>query len=84
VASIEDPGVIARILAHRDHALGRVQPQRALYAARAPPGESGRGQALERVFESTIRPTLARAHEGHVTDPDAIGRARNELAFEQV
>jgi len=40
VASIEDPGVIARILAHRDRASGRAQPERALHAARAPPGQS--------------------------------------------
>jgi hypothetical protein len=40
VASIEAPGVIARILAHRDRASGRAQPERALHAARAPPGES--------------------------------------------
>jgi hypothetical protein len=39
VTSIEDPGVIARILAHRDRASGRAQPQRALHAARAPPGQ---------------------------------------------
>ena len=37
VASIEDPGVIARMLAHRDRASDRAQPQRALHAARAPP-----------------------------------------------
>jgi hypothetical protein len=40
VASIEDPGVIVRILAHRDRASGRAQPGRALHAARAPPGQS--------------------------------------------
>jgi hypothetical protein len=40
VASIEDPGVIVRILAHRDRASGRAQPERALHAARAPPGQS--------------------------------------------
>jgi len=39
VASIEDPGVIGRILAHRDRASGRAQPERALHAARAPPGQ---------------------------------------------
>ena len=40
VASIEEPGVIARILAHRDRASGRLQPQPALPAARAPPVRS--------------------------------------------
>jgi hypothetical protein len=30
VASIEEPGVIARILAHRDRSSGRTQPERAL------------------------------------------------------
>ena len=39
VASIEDPGVIARILAHRDRASDRPQEQRVLHAARAPPGQ---------------------------------------------
>jgi len=40
VASIEEPGVIARILAHRDRASGRLQSQPALPAARAPPVRS--------------------------------------------
>jgi hypothetical protein len=40
MASIEDPGVIARILAHRDRASDRPQEQRVLHAARAPPGQS--------------------------------------------
>jgi len=40
VASIEDPGVIARMLAHRDRALDKPQEQRVLHAARAPPGQS--------------------------------------------
>ena len=40
VASIEDPGAIARILAHRDRVSGGIQPQRALHAARAAPGQS--------------------------------------------
>ena len=41
VASIEDPGVIARILAQGDHASDRSQAQRVLHAARAPPGQWG-------------------------------------------
>jgi hypothetical protein len=40
VASIEDTGVITRILAHRDRASGKARPQRALQSARAPPGKS--------------------------------------------
>jgi hypothetical protein len=40
VSSIEEPAVIARILAHRDRASGSAQPERALHAARAPPGKS--------------------------------------------
>jgi hypothetical protein len=40
VASIGEPGVIARILAHRDRVSGSAQPERALHAARAPPGQS--------------------------------------------
>ncbi len=39
VASIEDPGVIARMLAHGDHASARLQEQPVLHAARAPPGQ---------------------------------------------
>ena len=39
VASIEDPGVIARMLAHRDRASDRPQEKRVLHAARAPPGQ---------------------------------------------
>ena len=38
VASIEDPAVIARILAHRYCTSDRPQEQRVLHAARAPPG----------------------------------------------
>ena len=39
VASIEDPAVIARILAQGDHASDRSQEPRVLHAARAPPGQ---------------------------------------------
>jgi hypothetical protein len=39
VASIEDLGVIARILAQGDHASDRSQEPRVLHAARAPPGQ---------------------------------------------
>jgi hypothetical protein len=39
VASIEDPGLIACILAHRGHSRGRAQPERAMQAARAPPAQ---------------------------------------------
>ena len=39
VASIEDPAVIARILAQGDHASDSAPEPRVLHAARAPPGQ---------------------------------------------
>jgi len=40
IASIEDPAVIARILAHLDRTVGRWEPELAPLAARAPPVHS--------------------------------------------
>lgn len=37
IASIEEPEVIARILAHQERGCGAAEPERAPIAARAPP-----------------------------------------------
>jgi len=65
VASIEEPRVIVRILAHRDRASGRAQTERALHAARTLPGQSaphGHAPPPCGKREATFRQAWERSH----------------------